>query len=376
MENYNKDSSTERTESCTAIITVRSKDGQVLMGRRKDSGKWSFIGGGLDNGESRSACISREVLEEVGISILPEHFKFISKTDVGNNHDVSLFIADLNELPPVILGEDIDDEFNEVRMFHKEALISDVVNLHIPANVNVAVKHLKSESRCDGVELDSIIADAVTGLSRIEKIKIQSSVLKAFDELKVVGRVEKIGIQKKIMAWLAELDGSGIDGLPEKQDESIGDESARISSGIELLNEAKSKFADIKKSKELSVSDFSFFTAEVNEELQRLIDDDGIIDAKEFLDDLVDFIDGIDSQVMLDSIAVIKESLDGGAMIDEVTMDSIEATKFMDLMTIAFDPETPDGQADRKKKQDAVAKLSAMIKANKKLLSSMTTSVK
>lgn len=48
------------------------KDGQVLMGKRKNAhgdGSWSFPGGHLEWKESIEDCARREVMEEVGVTI-------------------------------------------------------------------------------------------------------------------------------------------------------------------------------------------------------------------------------------------------------------------------------------------------------------------
>ena len=50
------------------------KDGRVLLAKRKSDclwqpGKWEFPGGKLEDGESGSECLVREIKEELGISI-------------------------------------------------------------------------------------------------------------------------------------------------------------------------------------------------------------------------------------------------------------------------------------------------------------------
>ncbi len=49
------------------------KDGQILIARRRDSahlgGRWEFPGGKRWPGESFEACLTREVMEELGLTI-------------------------------------------------------------------------------------------------------------------------------------------------------------------------------------------------------------------------------------------------------------------------------------------------------------------
>lgn len=53
----------------------------LLMGKRKDSGKWTFPGGGLDDGEAPIAGALRELWEEAGIkagSLVPIEDQIVS----------------------------------------------------------------------------------------------------------------------------------------------------------------------------------------------------------------------------------------------------------------------------------------------------------
>ncbi|OPZ25198.1 MAG: CTP pyrophosphohydrolase [Lentisphaerae bacterium ADurb.BinA184] len=55
-------------EVCAAVI---ERDGRYLLGRRPAgshlAGKWEFPGGKMHPGESREACILRELAEELGL---------------------------------------------------------------------------------------------------------------------------------------------------------------------------------------------------------------------------------------------------------------------------------------------------------------------
>ena len=48
---------------------VRNDDGEVLLIRRSDTGRWALPGGGHDLGESISDTVIREVREETGIEV-------------------------------------------------------------------------------------------------------------------------------------------------------------------------------------------------------------------------------------------------------------------------------------------------------------------
>jgi ADP-ribose pyrophosphatase YjhB (NUDIX family) len=52
-----------------ASVVLARPDGAILLVRRMDSGNWALPGGGMDLGESISACARREVLEETGLEV-------------------------------------------------------------------------------------------------------------------------------------------------------------------------------------------------------------------------------------------------------------------------------------------------------------------
>jgi 8-oxo-dGTP pyrophosphatase MutT (NUDIX family) len=53
----------------SVVALVRNGDGEVLLIRRSDNGRWALPGGGHDLGESISDTVIREVREETGIEV-------------------------------------------------------------------------------------------------------------------------------------------------------------------------------------------------------------------------------------------------------------------------------------------------------------------
>ncbi|MGK5630387.1 NUDIX hydrolase [Streptomyces sp. URMC 123] len=51
---------------------VFDDEGQVLLGQRSDTGRWSIIGGIADPGEQPAQTAVREVFEETGVECVPE----------------------------------------------------------------------------------------------------------------------------------------------------------------------------------------------------------------------------------------------------------------------------------------------------------------
>lgn len=52
-----------------ARIIIENEQGEILFIRRRDNGQWGLIAGGLEEDESISECIIREVREETGLQI-------------------------------------------------------------------------------------------------------------------------------------------------------------------------------------------------------------------------------------------------------------------------------------------------------------------
>jgi 8-oxo-dGTP pyrophosphatase MutT (NUDIX family) len=57
---------------------VRNADGDLLLGRRADTGRWSLISGIPEPGEEPAAAVVREVLEETGVRVAPERISSVT----------------------------------------------------------------------------------------------------------------------------------------------------------------------------------------------------------------------------------------------------------------------------------------------------------
>lgn len=54
-----------------AVTGIIRKDGQVLLLRRSDNGRWALPGGAVDPGEHPAEAVVREVWEETGLRVRP-----------------------------------------------------------------------------------------------------------------------------------------------------------------------------------------------------------------------------------------------------------------------------------------------------------------
>ena len=87
----------------------------VLLERRSDNGRWSFLGGGADDGETPLDCAARELEEETGLVGLDLKFEklfdnpgSISAYNDGNvvQTHFSLFTTHLKQEPQLRISEE------------------------------------------------------------------------------------------------------------------------------------------------------------------------------------------------------------------------------------------------------------------------------
>ncbi|MBI2640633.1 MAG: (deoxy)nucleoside triphosphate pyrophosphohydrolase [Candidatus Sungbacteria bacterium] len=75
----------ESPEYVNVAVAIIEQDGKFLIGKRAPdkpyAGKWAFIGGRIEAGESPEEALRREVLEEIGMDV--EIVRTLSVTDVN-----------------------------------------------------------------------------------------------------------------------------------------------------------------------------------------------------------------------------------------------------------------------------------------------------
>lgn len=68
-------------------VCVLSRDGKILMGKRKDNGLYAFPGGHLERYESWQECGRRELLEETNIDIPEDSLKVLVVNNIQSPKD-------------------------------------------------------------------------------------------------------------------------------------------------------------------------------------------------------------------------------------------------------------------------------------------------
>ena len=110
-----------KKERASAIVI---KDNKVLLIHRilPDQEYWTFPGGGIESGELEDAAVTREVLEETGLSVLSCH-KVFEDIDAKIDRLNHFYVCETNDLQLVLGGP--------------EALRQSDNNKHIPEWVSI-----------------------------------------------------------------------------------------------------------------------------------------------------------------------------------------------------------------------------------------------
>ena len=118
----------------TAAI-VWNDQGELLLQRRSDDGKWGLPGGSVEPGEEPAETVVREVFEETGLKVIPEHLVGVFGGADGfheyPNGDQMMFLAFVFVCRPVSGELRLDnDESLDLRYFPLKDLPDSLFNRH------------------------------------------------------------------------------------------------------------------------------------------------------------------------------------------------------------------------------------------------------
>jgi 8-oxo-dGTP diphosphatase len=76
------------TTMFVVAAALNAADGRIMMHRRplasQHGGLWEFPGGKIEPGETPQVALARELLEELGIAVAPNHFDFVAEAQGDN----------------------------------------------------------------------------------------------------------------------------------------------------------------------------------------------------------------------------------------------------------------------------------------------------
>jgi len=122
-------------------------DHHILMGKRRDNGKWTNPGGHLNAGEDPVKGAVREVKEEVGLDLDPHLLKHLESRIVkkpdGSKIEVHGYRVDLREKPATTIVQDPDEEVHRWQWVKTDSDFGHIEgNLHVPLTDNVLLTHI------------------------------------------------------------------------------------------------------------------------------------------------------------------------------------------------------------------------------------------
>lgn len=149
-----------------SIALMKDKYGNFILGERKDSGKYTFVGGHIEDGETPEQALIRETREESGLQLSLGEYEFLSKLS-DDIVDIYLFGVKVNDVSSLRSDLDVDGEFSQFNMYSLDELKD--IDLHIDYDKNLVVKYLNDEyTEKDGVReknLGSMIENLFTNPS-------------------------------------------------------------------------------------------------------------------------------------------------------------------------------------------------------------------
>lgn len=126
------------------------KDGKLLMGKRKDNGRWTQPGGHLNDGEDPVTGALREVKEETGLDLTPNQIshlatKIVKKSGGKGKVQVYAYKASLGSKSPTTIREDPDDEVHRWVWTNISDRKNPEIfnNLHVPLEDNIIMQELR-----------------------------------------------------------------------------------------------------------------------------------------------------------------------------------------------------------------------------------------
>jgi len=173
----------------TALIQKKGGYPYFLLGLRKDTNKWSFIGGDVEDNETPIQAVVREIAEECGLVYTTSQVELAKEVITNNGMEISIYQTPQIEYDRILNpNNDPDGEFKQFRFFGLDELINCKIDLQYPCNDNVVIDYLKE--RYKDVKTDSITADSVKIPIKVKK-KLTDKIFELVDKSKEAKIKEK-----------------------------------------------------------------------------------------------------------------------------------------------------------------------------------------
>lgn len=163
-------------------------DGKLLMGKRRDNGKWTIPGGHVEPQETMREGAIRELWEETGIEIVPTQLMpltdLVDLTDrAGKPLCVQAYIVRLDDRPSTSMLQDPDGEVHRWKWTDiSEGLDEDIAdNLHVPGERCTVMQALNLVTVAKAVDADAD-PDMLPGIDNLEAGMLKSALGKEWED--------------------------------------------------------------------------------------------------------------------------------------------------------------------------------------------------
>jgi len=114
---------------------VINDNNEVLLQLRSDNNLWGVPGGALDPGEDVADCVVREILEETGITVVPEQITSVLAGETFlheyPNGDRVAIVSIMFRCRPIAGDPKVNDEESfDIRYFPSDALPDNMIPRH------------------------------------------------------------------------------------------------------------------------------------------------------------------------------------------------------------------------------------------------------
>lgn len=122
-----------RSEHAKVASVAAFKDGLILFGKRNDNGKWALAGGHIEEGESPTEAVIRELWEETGL--VPNDLEYLG-SGIVTKANVMVYAFRCNVSGEATNENDPDEEFDTYRWVDPDNIPEEIANnLHSPKNI-------------------------------------------------------------------------------------------------------------------------------------------------------------------------------------------------------------------------------------------------
>jgi len=142
----------QRSEHTKVASVAAFKDGLILFGKRNDNDKWALAGGHIEEGESPTEGVIRELWEETGL--VPNDLEYLG-SGIVTKANVIVYAFKCNVSGEATSENDPDEEFETYRWVDPDNIPEEIANnLHSPKNIVLEKLGLQGPE-----ELDKSIKD-------------------------------------------------------------------------------------------------------------------------------------------------------------------------------------------------------------------------